>query len=428
MQLKEITINKTNDVLYFDTLENGLQVFMFPKQNVNTVHASFNVKYGAMHNEFVAVGESKSNKFPNGIAHFLEHKMFEQEDGIDPMLFYAQNGADVNAYTSEYNTSYYFISSSHLKENLEYLLDFVQTPYFTDENVEKEKGIIEEEIKMYHDDPYSYLEERVRYNGFKKHPVKYSVAGEVKDIKAITKEDLYKCYNTFYHPSNMFLVVTGNFDPEEIIGIVKENQEKKKFDKRDKVTIKKVKESDDVHKEYEEIKMNVEVPKISYGIKIPLKNIKIDPKKRDIYLSIIFNSLFGSTSIFHELAKEKELLLSYASISTTYSDNHLFITINADTEKVQELLEMIKKTLQNIEIDDDEFENKKKLFISNNLYTLEDVDAINSNIVNNLIIYGQYETNYDKIIRNVTKKEIEDLIKQLNFDNVSIVVINPLKK
>ena len=89
---------------------------------------------------------------------------------------------------------------------------------------------------------------------------------------------------------------------------------------------------------------------------------------------------------------------------------------------------MIKKTLQNIEIDDDEFENKKKLFISNNLYTLEDVDAINSNIVNNLIIYGQYETNYDKIIRNVTKKEIEDLIKQLNFDNVSIVVINPLKK
>ena len=231
-----------------------------------------------------------------------------------------------------------------------------------------------------------------------------------------------------YHPSNMFLVVTGNFDPEEIIGIVKENQEKKKFDKRDKVTIKKVKESDDVHKEYEEIKMNVEVPKISYGIKIPLKNIKIEPKKRDIYLSIIFNSLFGSTSIFHELAKEKELLLSYASISTTYSDNHLFITINADTEKVQELLEMIKETLQNIEIDDDEFENKKKLFISNNLYTLEDVDAINSNIVNNLIIYGQYETNYDKIIRNVTKKEIEDLIKQLNFDNVSIVVINPLKK
>ncbi|HHT38175.1 MAG TPA: insulinase family protein [Mollicutes bacterium] len=426
--MEQIIIKKTKDILYYDTLDNGLQIFMIPKKKVNTVFASLNVKYGAMHNEFKPIGKDKMKKFPNGIAHFLEHKMFEQENGIDPMLYYAQNGADVNAYTSQYNTAYYFLSSDHLKENLEYLLDFVQSPFFTDENVEKEKGIIEEEIKMYDDDPYSYLDDKIRYNGFKKNPIRYSVAGEIKDIRAITKEDLYECYKTFYHPSNMFLVLTGNFDPNEIIKIVSQNQEKKHFDKLDKIVIKKTKEPDEVNKEYEEKEMNVEVPKISYGIKIPLKNISYEPRKRDIYLSIIFNSLFGSTSRFHEKAKENGLLLSYASISTSYTDSHLYITISADTEKAEELVELIKETLNDFEIDDDDFENKKKLFLSNYLYTLEDVDALNARIVNDLIIYGKHETDYDIILEGITKQELGQFIKQLNFDNVSIAVIKPFKQ
>jgi predicted Zn-dependent peptidase len=205
IMMQQIEIKRTNDILYYDTLDNGLQVFMVPKQNVNTTFVSFNVKYGAINNEFIPLGQNKIKKFPNGIAHFLEHKMFAQENGVDPMMFYAANGADVNAYTSLYNTAYHFSCSDHLKENLEYLLDFVQAPYFTDENVDKEKGIIEEEILMYNDDPYSYLDEGIRLNAFKNHPVRYSIAGTVEDIKAITKEDLYTCYETFYQPSNMFL-------------------------------------------------------------------------------------------------------------------------------------------------------------------------------------------------------------------------------
>jgi predicted Zn-dependent peptidase len=208
--------------------------------------------------------------------------MFAQENGVDPMMFYAANGADVNAYTSLYNTSYHFSCSSHLKENLEYLLDFVQSPYFTDENVDKEKGIIEEEIKMYNDDPYSYLDEEVRFNAFKEHPVRHSIAGTVEDINAITKEDLYTCYHTFYHPSNMFLVISGKCNPEELMQIIKDNQSKKEFKELNGITLKSIKEPNEVSKESEEKEMAVEVPKVSYGLKIPLKKLKMETKLQSL--------------------------------------------------------------------------------------------------------------------------------------------------
>ena len=424
--MKQLEIKKTGDILYYDTLDNGLQVFMFPKNNVNNVFASLNVKYGAIHNDFIPIGEETMQSFPHGIAHFLEHKMFEQENGVDPMLFYANNGADVNAYTSQYNTAYHFSCSSNLKDNIEYLLDFVQAPFFTDENVEKEKGIIEEEIKMYKDDPYSYMDDKTRFNGFINNAIKYSIAGEVEDIRAITKEDLYKCYNTFYHPTNMFLVISGNFDKDTLMDIIVENQKNKTFDQLDKIVLRNIEEPDEVFEAYEEIKLNVEVSKVSYGIKFPLKDIDIDPHKRDLYLYILFNSLFGPTSIFNEEMKGKGILLSYAIIDTNYTDSHLFVVISADTENVEALLDAIKNNLDNIEVSDEDFDNKKRTFISNSLYVLEDVDNINARIVNDLILYNNYDTNIDKIIDSLNKEEFEVIISNLNFKNTTTVVINPL--
>jgi predicted Zn-dependent peptidase len=428
MTLKQIKINKTDDTLYCETIDNGLQVYMVPKANVNTVFVSFNVKYGAIYNEFIPIGEKKMKHFPNGIAHFLEHKMFAQENGIDPMLFYGNNGADVNAYTSLYNTSYHFSCPSHLKENLEYLLNFVQAPYFTDENVEKEKGIIEEEIKMYNDDPYSFLEEHLRLNVFKDHPIRYSIAGTVEDVNSITKEDLYLCYNTFYHPSNMFLVITGNFDPSDVIEIIKNNQAEKKFKNIDQITTNKPKEKDKVVLPHEEVQMNVEVPKISYGIKLPLKKINMDPKKRDLYLAIMLDTLFGATSEFNEEMKQKGYLLSYVGIETTYTDTYLLITISADTEHVDELLVAIKKTLDNINISDDDFDRKIKMFVSSNIHIYEDVDSVNRNIVNDLILYGKFYDDIDTMLDSLKRSEWEMLKRNLDFKNTSVLIIKPMSK
>ena len=424
--MKQIEIKKTSDVLYYDTLDNGLQVFMVPKENVNTVFVSLNVKYGAIHNEFIPAGEKKMRRVPNGIAHFLEHKMFEQENGIDPMLFYSENGADVNAYTSLYNTAYHFSCSSHLKENIEYLLDFVQAPYFTDENVNKEKGIIEEEIKMYNDDPYSFLDEQIRLNIFKEQPIRFPIPGSVEDINSITKEDLYTCYNTFYQPSNMFLVISGKFEATNLLDIIKDNQNKKEFRAKAPIVLKKVKEDDEIVNPYEEKQMNVEVPKITFGLKIPLKKIKIDPKRRDLYLAIMFDSMFGSTSTFNEEMKDKGFLLSYAMTETLYTDSHIMISISADTEYENELLGSIKESLSNINVSDDDFDSKIKMLISNDIYVYEDVDAINRYIVNDLIIYNQYYANIDTILKGLKKSEFEELKNNLDFKNTSTLVVKPM--
>lgn len=426
--MKQMVIKKTNDVLYYDTLDNGLQIFMIPKVDLNNVVVSLNVKYGAIHNEFVPIDEDKMKRVPNGIAHFLEHKMFEQENGIDPMIFYSTNGADVNAYTSLYNTSYYFSCSNNVEENLEYLLNFVQSPYFTDENVNKEKGIIEEEIKMYNDDPYTYLDEGMRLNVFENHSLRYPIAGSADDIKAITKEDLYTCYNTFYHPSNMFIVIIGKMEVDEIFNIIKTNQEGKQFKSFKNIIIKKYKEKEKVVKAYEEKIMSVEVPKISLGLKIPLKKITMDPKRRDLYLAVLFASLFGATSLFNEEMKDKGYLLSYIDISTFYTDDYLLVVLSADTEYPSELLEAIKSRLTQLDIEEEDFNNKVKVMISSYIYLYEDIHDISKRLTDDLILYGKFYPNVNDIINSLNMKELKKLINNLNLENTSTLVICSPKK
>ena len=220
--------------LYSKKLQNGLEIFIVPNENVNNIYCTFSTKYGSVQNEFVPVNESEMIKVPNGVAHFLEHKMFEQENGVDPFTFFSERGADANANTSAFKTTYLFSGPDFFEENLNYLLDYVQKPYFTDKNVEKEKGIIEQEIKMYEDDPYSRLYEGILFNTFKEHPIRNSVIGTTESVNSITKEILYKCYNTFYNPSNMFVVITGKVDKDKVFQIIEENQNNKTFEKMKK--------------------------------------------------------------------------------------------------------------------------------------------------------------------------------------------------
>ena len=224
-----INLKEVGEKVYHETLDNGLNVYAIRKKDFSLCTAHFITKFGGLDLEFVPINEDKMTKFPAGIAHFLEHKLFEQESGEDPFAFYTKNGADANANTSHQKTTYLFSGTGNLEKNLKYLLDFVQKPYFTDENVEKEKGIIEQEIKMYDDVPYWKLYDSTLNNAFHVHPLKYPIAGTVETINKITKDDLYTCYNTFYHPSNMFLTIVGNFDPEKVIKTIRSNQKKKKY-------------------------------------------------------------------------------------------------------------------------------------------------------------------------------------------------------
>ena len=249
--MEKIKIKDIDEYVYYEKLENGLEVYLYTKDNIHNNYVTFTTKYGSVYNEFVPIGESKMISFPKGIAHFLEHKVFVQKDDPQPMEFFARSGSVCNAYTTFKNTSYLFFATESLKENIEYLLDYVQNIYLTEESVESEKGIITEEIHMYEDRPSDVLSEKIRFNTLANNPYKDSIIGTLDDINSITKENLETCYYTFYNPSNMFMVITGNFDPEEIITAIRNNQNKKSFDKLSEIKIKEFKEDDSVVKEKE---------------------------------------------------------------------------------------------------------------------------------------------------------------------------------
>ena len=209
-------------------MPNGLNVYILPKKGFSKTFVTFSTKYGSIDREFIPLGKKEPVTVPDGIAHFLEHKMFEKEEG-DVFQQFSEKGASANAFTSFTKTTYLFSSTDHVLDNTKTLLDFVQQPYFTEETVEKEKGIIGQEITMYDDQPDWRLYFGAIENMYKDHPVKIDIAGTVESIDKITADHLYECYNTFYHPSNMTVFVVGAVNPQEMMDFIKQDQACKKI-------------------------------------------------------------------------------------------------------------------------------------------------------------------------------------------------------
>ncbi len=405
--------------LFYEKLDNGLEIFVLPKNNVNNIYVTFTTKYGSNIIEFEK--NNQKIKVPLGIAHFLEHKMFEQEDGLDIFNFYSERGADCNANTNYTKTTYLFSGPSFLEENLNLLLDYVQSPYFTDENVEKEKGIIIQEIKMYQDMPSTVMYDKILENTFKNHPMKYPIIGTINSVNSITKEDLYTCYNAFYHPSNMFVVVTGNIEAEEVINIIKENQMNKQFKERKKIKIKKYEEPKETAKQSDEIKLNVSIPKcvIAYKIKLE-KNIK-----NLFYLLTLFDCKFSSTSDFVNNLIDEEIINDSLGIDFDNSTDYLIMFIIGETTKPNILLEKIKAEMTNLEIDEKDFLRKKKTLLSSIIYMTENIFSLNHNIINDVVKYGKFNDDKYNDIKNLNYKDFNKLIKNIDFNNYTTLIINP---
>lgn len=420
--MKKIKLKESNEIIYYDKLDNGLEVYLYNKDNFHSNYVTFTTKFGSVYNEFVPIGESKMIKVPHGVAHFLEHKVFEQENDPQPMEFFSETGAVTNAYTTFKNTTYLFECSNDLIKNINYLLDFVQSPYFTDENVEEEKGIINEEINMCNDRPADKLYEEIRKNIFSNNNFKDSIIGTHKDISDIDKDILYTCYNTFYHPSNMFLVVTGNFNPDEVFNAIKENQNKKEFKEQEEIKIKKIKENDEVVKKESILNINTEIPKVSYNIKLPF-NKKIDKRKYSLYLYIIFACLFDDTSLLDEKLKKDNIITNSIYFNLLNCDTHILISLINETNKYNELLDNIKETLSNIEINKDDFERKKKVLISNELFLYDNIEVVNEMIIDNILFDNKLIDNIIPIIKELNYEELCSVIDSLNLDNNTIVIL-----
>ena len=423
--MNKIPLNKLDLDLYHEVLNNGLNVYMIPNNKINNVYATYTTAYGSYDSEFIPIGQNEYIKVPDGIAHFLEHKMFEQEDGIDPFTFFSKNGADVNAYTSFFGTTYLFSGVDKFKENLEYLLSYVESPYFTDENVEKEKGIILQELKMHKDNPYRAGEIKIIENSFVINPIRIPVIGTEESIKSITKEDLYSCYETFYNPSNMVLVITGNFDVEEAIQTIKNIEDKRDVRTSNKIISKTYDEPDNVLKEEDTLNLSVGIPKVFIGIKLNIDKLLKQYDKNVLlrYLNIYMNIKFGDVSLLQEDLINKDIINTDIGIDKIYTDKHLLYMIFADTDKIDEFIEEVTKSLKDININEEDFIRKKKIFLASNISISDNIYSLNEKVINEYLLNKEVITDCYQIYDKLNYQELIAIIKSLDFSNISKLII-----
>ncbi|WP_074066081.1 EF-P 5-aminopentanol modification-associated protein YfmH [Clostridioides difficile] len=408
-----------NDILkeevYYEKLQNGLDVYFMPKRGFMKKYAILATNYGSNDLEFVPIGEDKKIRVNEGIAHFLEHKMFEQPDGGDAFDKFSKLGVNANAFTNFTMTAYLFSATENFYESLEHLIDYVQTPYFTDENVEKEKGIIAQEIKMYNDDP----DWNVYFNCLKamyvNYPARIDIAGTVDSIYKITKEELYKCYNTFYNPGNMALFVVGDLDVEKVIDVTKKSNNYK-VDKLSKSIERFYPEEPESVKEKEVIeKFPISMPMFNIGFKD--SNVGLKGKellRKEIVTDILVGMLFKKGSKLYEDLYMQGLINENFGAGFSSQVDYAFSIIAGDSKEHKKVKEIILDYIEKSKkegLSKEEFERTKKKKIGSFIKCFDSINFIG----NSFISYVFKDINlldYLDVIKDITFEEVEERLKE----------------
>ena len=388
--MREIENKNIKEKCYMEKLENGLQVIIIPKKEIQKKYIIWATKFGSIDNTFIDSTTGEKVVIPDGVAHFLEHKMFEQKNGVDSLYVLMALGLDANAYTTNDHTAYLFECTDHFYEGLDELMDYVQNPYFTDQNVEKEKGIIGQEIGMYDDDPGWQLYINAMDCLYEKNPIKVDTAGTVETISGINPEMLYKCYNTFYHPSNMVLTVVGDFEPEAILAEIKKRL--KDNEARGEITRIYPEEKLEINKKYVEKEMEVSLPLFMIGFKDNIKDKYNEVVKRHIAIEIILNMLIGkSSNLYNELYKEG-YLLSQPDLEYEFGNEYSHVLIGGQSKDPQKVYEKIAEKIQEMK---------------NNDINVQEFDRIKKKI------YGDYAIEYNNVA-DIGRMFTSDYIKGIN--------------
>lgn len=427
MDIKTVEYKKIDEIMHVYEHKSGLKAFVIPKKGYSKKFATFATHYGSINSQFVVPGEKDVTRVPDGIAHFLEHKLFEQKDG-SVMDKFSELGSNPNAYTSFNQTVYLFSCTDKFKENFGLLLDFVQNPYITEEGVEKEKGIIGQEIKMYQDDPGWRSFFNLLDAFYEKNPVKIDIAGTVDSISKINKEILYKCYNTFYHPSNMVICVVGDVDRKEVF----EQVESQIKDADAQPEIKRIfpEEASTVHKNYVEQKLAVAMPLFQMGFKDTRLDSKgIECLKREITLKILLEMIMGrSSELFNQLYTEG-LINNTFEFDYTIEENYAFSMFRGespDPMKVREKIAGSINELQKKGLDKDTYERVKRALNGRFIRQLNSVERISHMFISvyfkdvNLFDYLDV---YDKISFEYAKEKFGE---HFNLDNLALSVVKPV--
>ncbi len=419
-KIREIKNELLNDSYFEIDHKSGFKIFVYPKENYSSAYAVFGTKYGSIDTCFRVEGNEEFTTVPEGIAHFLEHKLFESEE-LDAFARYAKTGASANAYTSFDKTCYLFQCSGNFQQSLEILLDFVSNPYFTEQTVQKEQGIIGQEIKMYQDEPgweslFALL--RAMYHN---HPVRIDIAGTVESISHITADLLYECYETFYNPANMALAVVGNVTVDQVLEIADRMLKPKKSKKIER---KFQIEPETVVQETIVRNLAVSMPIFAIGYKE-----KIDTPtrtlKETLESNILLDIIGGKTSPLYEE------MLTDGLINTTFDieyfegfgySAHIFNGESTEPEKVRERINKEIEKMKKQGVDKATFDRIKKKHYGGFIMNFNDIDSLANALIGGYFngdgLYDQLE-----VLESITLDDINNRLNAINIENSSMSII-----
>ena len=406
--------------------KSGLEVYVFPKK-LSTSYALFGTEYGSIDNRFRTEGEKDYTFVPDGIAHYLEHRMFTQKDGSDITERFSEFGADTNAYTSYTKTVYMCNATDNFENALEALINFVTEPLFTEELVERERGIIAQEIKMSDDSPYARSYKGLLEAMYKSNNVRVDIAGTVESISQITADMLDKCYNAFYNPNNMALVVCGDITPETVMEIVDRTLP-------ETFVGKKVErnycydEPKEVYKKLCEDRMEVSKPVFTIGVKDC--DISPDPvcrMRKFSAMALICELLFSrSGELYNYLFENGKIVPDFGGSYTT-SKTFAFTTISGEADDPFEVLDYIKSYVSNYVCNEEELRRAKRVLYAEYVMDFDSTEEIANNMMD-YIFEGFEIFEYGKILEDITVDEINELVKKMfKEEYFTMSVIYPLE-
>ena len=418
--------NKIQEKVFIEKMKNGLTVMVFPRKNIQKKYIIWGTRFGSIDNNFITPGDNEPTKVPDGIAHYLEHKLFEQENGKNSLDVLSSLGVDANAYTSNSMTAYLYECSDNFYEALDEFMNYVQNPYFTDENVEKERGIIGQEIMMYND----YPDWRLYMNAIKcmysKNPIRIDVAGTKETIAEIDKEKLYKIYNTFYRLDNMVLVVCGDFKVEEILKEI----EKRITLTRNNTEIKRIYEDEpeEIAQKSIEEKMEISLPCFMLAYKDKVEKEKF--AKKDLAMDIIFYLILGRSSKLYQDLYNEGLIYSELGYDYEFSKTYSHFLIQGQSTEPEKVIERIKEEIEKFKqtgFEEEEFLRIKKKLYGEYVKEYNDISVIANNLLGDymkdltpFIYFEEFDT--------LTKSEVEEILKEVLVEEKSVTsIIKPLK-
>ena len=426
MEYQKKYIDSLDETIYSAVHKTGLRVYVIPKKGFSKTYAIYGTKFGSINNHFIPLGKTKDITVPDGVAHFLEHKMFEMPDGSNAFDVFSKYGANANAFTSFTNTCYLFSCTTHFKECFSHLLNYVQKPYFTKENIEKEQGIIAQEIRMYDDDGEWVVMFNMLRAMYSKNPVKIDIAGTVESISQIDKEVLYNCYNTYYNPANMVVCVVGDVNPDSVFDIVEKTVETRD---NGKVTSVYPEEPAAVCQKYIEAKSAVARPIFTIGFKDNYLKKGAELVKREAQLNLICAMIAGRSSQFYNDNYATGLINDTFVRDVMTEEAFSVASFAGESDEPQLVKQKLMETIENYRSNgfcDEEFDRIKKAYFGSFIRKFNSVEA-----VGNMLCKGYLADTdlmeFPEIYSDITGESLSQVLSEVfTEENCVLSVVKPI--